>query len=224
MDKKNLISMIAFLSIGFVCGFLAAMLLGARSMHNYGSRQDFAEKGFGQVLSNEAKAKIKKVSDKSLTIEVNARTDRHDAQKEQELKLTERSEVLLKTAKTNDELYGQEAAARLEELVKLKTEAGRSRELMMEIESEMRAIKEAALAVQNQRLTEMAKEIEALASDDSLGREQLTAKMKALAYNYKLTPIKLSDLQVGEMVSVLSAQPIDWSSPMEIERLIVERN
>ncbi len=222
MDRRNLIKIVIFLTIGFVCGFLSACLFKSNLDLDYGSRAQFSGSGFDALVDNEVRLELKKVSEKSVLVATPMVNAKRSADREQELVLTENSEVFAKTPKSDVEIYGEEAAKKIAELNALRVKAGRERS--SDLYRELIMVKERAFDFQKARLTEISKQIDALPDSDRLGRDKLAAEMRAIAADYKLTPIKLSELQVGEIVSLFSSKSIDWSKSVAIERLVVERN
>jgi hypothetical protein len=47
--------------------------------------------------------------------------------------------------------------------------------------------------------------------------------MKALSVDYKLLPIKWNEIVVGDNVTIRNNEKIDWSRPVKVEWLMVER-
>jgi uncharacterized membrane protein YeaQ/YmgE (transglycosylase-associated protein family) len=222
MTRSELIKMISWLTLGFVAGFLASMLVGA-NYRSHGSSQKFNASGFGASLYNEAQVQIKAIDGSALVVLAPGTIDRAGQPKEQQLRVTDESQLWLKVIKTPEELYGPEMALKIASLTKSLAEAEGNRKKVMDISEQLRAVKEEALAWQNDQLRALGQKADSLPDNDRGGREAVAAEMKALSVDYKLLPIKWNEIVVGDNVTIRNNEKIDWSRPVKVEWLMVER-
>ena len=227
MGKRYLIIFSLCLSVAFGIGLAAGLMIAKGGNINYADNWNFNSSGFDMKRGKEIIGRIQEIKKSSLLIAMNTETETARVNKivTKEIVINEQTQIWLKRAKTNEERYGVETMSKIADLEeKRKKESPREASgKYAELTAEISAIRYAATQALSAKADELSAQIEALKPEESERRNELQSALAALTASYTLTPIKLSDLQVGETATLSNEKEIDLNGEVVAERIVITR-
>ena len=227
MDKRYLIIFSLCLSVAFGAGLGAGLMIAKGGYINYADNWNFDSSGFDMKRGKEFVGRIQEIKNSSLLIAINTETevDRVNKIVTKEIVTNEQTKIWLKRVKTNEERYGVETMEKIADLEeKRKKESPREADgQYAKLTAQISAVRYAATQALSAKADELTAQIEALKPEESERRNELKSALAALTASYTLIPIKLSDLQVGETVTLSNEKEVDLNGEVVAERIVVSR-
>ena len=226
MEKKYLVFVLSVI-VAFGLGLVSGLIIAKQGVIDYSAEWNFEGAGFKKFAGKEMTGQIKEIKGSSLVLSFAGAGDVQRMKKmiDKEVVVNDGTELWLKRVKTDEERYGSETWKQITALdeERNKISPRESRERYTKLSQQIADLKQAANLAWSLKANDLSKQIVALGSEETLQLAQLNQQLQAIVANYTLTAIKLSDLQVGETVTLSNEKEIDLNGEVVAERIVITR-